>query len=58
LENTQFSEFGHLKIRVQVIDPNQVQELIKWAQETHQMIGFQEYVPSMHQIFVDQVKTA
>jgi len=58
LENTQFSEFEHLKIRVQVIDPNQVQELIKWAQETHQMIGFQEYVPSMHQIFVDQVKTA
>ncbi len=58
LESTQFSEFGHLKIRVQVIDPNLVQELIKWAQETNQMIGFQEYVPSMHQIFVDQVKTA
>lgn len=55
LQKTSISEFGYLKARIQLIDSSKTQELISWAHETHQMIGFHEYVPTMHQIFVDKV---
>lgn len=58
LINTSTSEFGYLKTRVKIQNPQQVQELIQWAQLSQKMIGFQEYVPTMHQIFVNKVTQA
>lgn len=55
LQKTSHSEFGYLKARIHLTEPSKTQDLITWAHNTHQMIGFQEYVPTMHQIFVDKV---
>ncbi|MCL9980761.1 MAG: ATP-binding cassette domain-containing protein [Bacteroidia bacterium] len=58
LQKTSNSEFGYLKARIHLTEPSKTQDLISWAHETHQMIGFQENVPTMHQIFVDKVTQA
>ncbi len=58
IQHTYSDYDGRLWVRVQ-LTPNQTsQELLKRAFETGKLIGFQEFVPSIHQIFVNQVTEA
>ena len=43
--------------RIQLTESQSPQELLDFAYNTKSLIGFQEFVPSIHQIFVNQVST-
>lgn len=49
------SEHGKFHLRTQLLEEQSIQDLMEIAYQSKKLIGFGEYLPTMHEIFVNQV---